>query len=144
MRQAGIDSEKLSAKFSKHPTVFMAICGILWHPPLQEALMIRPISPCRSAELRRRLVVCDQVLVRDQGLCVLCGSYWDEVHEVIPRSHFGKKGKEHCYQLKNMVAICRACHEQSHTRPARIKIITILADRFGYDYSDRPWSEYTP
>ena len=82
------------------------------------------------------------VIDRDEGLCVLCGKVANDVHEILPKSHWGTKFLHRCYQLKNRVCLCRECHANSHTRAKRTEILRLLQERHHYDYSDERFREY--
>jgi len=105
-------------------------------------LGIRQITPARQKELEFRKKVTLQVIQRDGGHCVLDGKPASEVHEIVPRSRFGRKNKALCYCMKNMVCLSRKPHAKAHTRPMRIALLTLLAEKYGYSYDDEPWREY--
>ena len=94
-----------------------------------------------------RLAAIQDVISRD-GHCVECHGYVGlELHHIVPRSHFGRKNKAECWTPRNMLMLCPDCHRLkdkqagAHTHEARVRHIALLAERYGYDYSERPWSE---
>lgn len=103
---------------------------------------ISPISADRKAELELRSEVYALVLARDMGYCVICHKRGAGVHEVVPRSHFGKRGKAKCYTLENMAVICTSCHGRVHTAGGRIFLLRLLMERYHYVYSEQPWAGY--
>jgi len=103
---------------------------------------MRQITPARQKELELRQRMALKVIQRDGSCCILSGEPADDVNEVVPRSHFGRKNKALCYCMKNMVCLSREAHARAHTRPMRIKLLTLLAEKYGYTYDDEPWREY--
>jgi len=103
---------------------------------------VRAISARRRAELIRRREAVMLVAARDQGRCVLCGSPDVECHECIPRSAFGSKTKDACYQERNMICICQECHGKVHNPAGRRMLFGRLAERYGYVYNaiETPWA----
>lgn len=88
-----------------------------------------------------------EVIERDR-VCMDCGGPGEEVHHILPRSRFGKHGKEKLWALKNLVLLCVRCHQLSnggagaHTRERRQAHMTLLKECYGYDYNDEPWKSY--
>jgi 5-methylcytosine-specific restriction endonuclease McrA len=89
---------------------------------------------------------CRAVIARDVS-CVDCGRQ-GEVHHIVPRSRFGKGRQADCWAVKNMVLLCPEHHRLknhgagAHTHAERVRLLTYLSDRYGYDYGEAPWSEY--
>lgn len=50
----------------------------------------------------------------DTILCEACGGVSVDIHHVEPRSKFGKKRKDEQDDPGNLVALCRACHDDAH------------------------------
>jgi 5-methylcytosine-specific restriction endonuclease McrA len=51
----------------------------------------------------------------DKPLCEVCKSAFGvDFHHVIPRSHFGKKCKNERDEVRNVMLLCRTCHEKAH------------------------------
>ena len=59
---------------------------------------------------------------RDNGQCVLCGAPASEVHHIVFRSQMGLSN------LKNLVCLCRDCHNKEHGEHAK-EIRKILIER---------------
>lgn len=84
------------------------------------------------------------VAIRDNWTCLRCGKPGDDVHEIVPRSHFGPETKAViCFQPKNMCVLCRSCHGKVHNPKGRKLLLAIMAQTYGYDYRRDPWREYT-
>lgn len=90
----------------------------------------------------------EAVIERDDSRCVECGSPEYEVHHLCPRASFGKKRQADCWAVKNMLLLCPTCHRLgnkqagAHTHEARVIHLAMLAERYGYEYNEAPWSEY--
>jgi len=82
------------------------------------------------------------VLTREQYRCFICERTNVEVHEVIPRSRFGLTGIDVLFDVKNRVALCREHHSEAHTRAYRIFLLSLLKEKFDYDYSMHPFANY--
>ena len=81
-----------------------------------------------------------EVIDRDEGLCIYCGRQGCQVHHVIARSALpGKANLRKLWQLKNMCCVCLDCNQDAHTVKMRVEALRILQKRHGYDYSDRPF-----
>ena len=83
------------------------------------------------------------VMARDTDLngvirCVRCNKRADDVHEITPRSHFGKHGREELFKLENRCCVCRACHGEIHNDLGRGELFNILSTRHGYKYAGVP------
>jgi len=96
----------------------------------------------------RYLAAVEEARERDP-VCFVCAEGGSlELHHVIPRSHFGKNNKDDCWTPRNMVMLCPTCHRLkgkqggAHTHAARVRHLAMLAERYGYQYDDKPWSEY--
>lgn len=81
------------------------------------------------------------VIARDTDLdgnvrCVRCGGLADDVHEIIPRSHFGKSEslQARLFDIKNRVCLCRACHTEVHNNIGRKELLLKLQSLHGYEY----------
>jgi len=83
--------------------------------------------------------VYEQVIERDQGACQDCGRAAEDIHHVIPRGWFGKHGKADAEAVSNLICLCRAHHEQAHTKAARHRHLALLRESHGYSYSEQPW-----
>jgi 5-methylcytosine-specific restriction endonuclease McrA len=84
----------------------------------------------------------DEVRQRDHDQCVVCKRQASQVHEIVPRSHFGLRGLPLCFDIRNRACLCQECHEKAHTRPARVALLQALHECYGYDYSQSPWAAY--
>ena len=67
--------------------------------------------------------------------CIRCGRKADDVHEIIPRSAFGKHNRDILFQIKNRCCLCRKCHEQAATDQRRGELLNILATLHNYTYT---------
>jgi 5-methylcytosine-specific restriction endonuclease McrA len=64
--------------------------------------------------------------------CEVCGAKAIDIHHVVPRSKFGSKRKHEQDAVKNLVALCRPCHDQAHgylSIRMRIKFREIIKKR---------------
>jgi len=50
----------------------------------------------------------------DTILCEACGAVSVDLHHIEPRSKFGKKHKDEQDHHSNVIALCRACHDDAH------------------------------
>ena len=82
------------------------------------------------------------ILRREKYKCFLCGKGGVEVHEILPRSRFGRSQVDELFSMKNRVALCRAHHAEVHTRKYRILLIGQLYAKYRYDYSESPFRFY--
>lgn len=83
--------------------------------------------------------VYEQVVERDQELCQDCGRPTGPPHHIIPKSMLPGRLKPLRDQPKNLICLCLLCHNQAHTKAARIRHLTLLRERWGYEYSEQPW-----
>jgi 5-methylcytosine-specific restriction endonuclease McrA len=103
---------------------------------------IRRSTPPGDAALTLRKGVYPEVVERDGGKCQMCGRAGQEVHEIIPRSRWSSRTVAAAFELRNMVCLCRMCHAKAASRQQRMAMLVRLTQLHGYDYSDKPWSEY--
>ena len=89
------------------------------------------------------------IVIERDPVCRDCGSGENlEVHHIVPLSSFGKNRKALAWQPKNLIRLCADCHRLkdrqagSHTHAARVRHLAMLAELFGYEYDEAPWSEY--
>jgi len=80
-------------------------------------------------------------LQRDKR-CVLCRALPVQVHEIIPRSHFGVKSMERCFDIKNRICLCPNCHQDAANPESRRKLLAYLEQTFWYDYSEDWFRRY--
>lgn len=79
---------------------------------------------------------------RDKHVCIICGKAGIHVHEIIPRSAFGKNTQRELFVEKNMVCLCVEHHEQSHTREFRKLLLSTMSSKFGYEYNETQYQRY--
>lgn len=79
---------------------------------------------------------------RDLFTCVLCGQRGVHIHEIIPRSFFGKVIIWQCFDEKNRVSLCPECHSSAHTKEARVRLIDTMMQRFNYEYTESMYYPY--
>lgn len=82
------------------------------------------------------------VLTRDNYSCFLCGKSGVQVHEIIPKSAFGKSQLDKCFEPKNRVCLCPEHHGPAHTKDARTLLISLMSRRFGYKYDEPIYQKY--
>jgi len=79
------------------------------------------------------------VIRRDQAACQDCGKAAHHIHHIVPRGWFGKNGKHRGEVVSNLICLCRSCHNQAHTKAARVRHLTMLRERYNYSYDTFPW-----
>lgn len=79
---------------------------------------------------------------RDEMRCVKCGSKGVQVHEIAPRSHFGRKTLHICFHPKNRCLLCVPCHERAHTFKRRVELIRLMGNKYGYEYPEDQFRRY--
>lgn len=82
------------------------------------------------------------VLLRDNFSCVLCGKKGVQVHEILPRSAFGKRTMHKCYMEKNRASLCPSCHEVAHTKQERSRLIKVMQVKYEYKYQEQEYQKY--
>jgi len=82
------------------------------------------------------------VVRRDGGRCVLCGRPGDDVHEIVPRSKFGRVDWDLCMSERNRVVLCRACHGRVHDVEGRRRLLRLMVERYGYRYDEGIFLRY--
>lgn len=96
------------------------------------------ISASRILDLGTR----KSVIARDGGKCFLCNKKGIQVHEIVPRSHFGKETMRLCFSEKNRVCLCPSCHSKVHTFKWRRKLLKMLMLKYNYDYPEEKFRQY--
>ena len=89
-----------------------------------------------------RETIQSEVIRRDGGNCLLCGAHGNDVHEVVPRSRFGRSRADECFSMRNSALLCRACHRDAHTQQSRKTLFFVLSKLYGYEYADEPFVKY--
>lgn len=82
------------------------------------------------------------VYERDRFCCFICGKSGVQVHEIVPRSAFGRSTMDICFSLENRVCLCPEHHGEAHTVAMRRKLIDLMSKRYGYEYSDFCFQKY--
>ena len=83
-----------------------------------------------------------KIYERDKFNCVVCGKNGVQVHEIIPRSAFGKSTMHQCYEEKNRVCLCPSCHSEAHTIEYRSKLLSLMKEKYGYEYTEQHYQRY--
>lgn len=83
-----------------------------------------------------------EVLERDRFGCFLCGKNGVHVHEIVPRSAFGRSTMHICYSVKNRVCLCPEHHGPAHTIEQRRLLIALMKTRYGYEYNEQIFQRY--
>jgi len=109
----------------------------------------RGFAPTNSKTERKRIMALrqlrrNQVIARDKGRDILTLELGTDVHEIIPRSHFGRKGADKCYSLKNMCVLTRASHQRIHAlgKAGITLLLQRMVELYGYEYGDEPWAGF--
>ncbi len=58
--------------------------------------------------------------------CEHCGAKAVDIHHIFPRSYFGSKTKDQQDDVKNLIALCRTCHEEAHANILDRQYLTII------------------
>jgi hypothetical protein len=82
------------------------------------------------------------VLKRDNFQCVLCEKVGVQVHEIIPRSAFGKRSMQMCYEERNRVCLCPECHAYAHTTEMRKRLFAVMIQKYSYQYQEQEFAKY--
>lgn len=82
------------------------------------------------------------VQMRDEFKCVVCGKNGIHVHEILPRSAFGKRSMKLCYTEKNRVCLCPEHHSEAHTVEYRKMLLGLMSSKYGYDYEEQEFQKY--
>jgi len=67
--------------------------------------------------------------------CIRCGGKGRDVHEIIPRSSFGKGNMAKCFSKENRCCLCRKCHGEVVSDYERGRLLDILSRVYGYEYN---------
>lgn len=78
----------------------------------------------------RRLI--QEVLERDEKVCILCGAPVWNVHHIIPRGRKRPFSRE-MWRIENMACICEPHHD--NTRETRVRCVDRMVELHGYDMS---------
>jgi 5-methylcytosine-specific restriction endonuclease McrA len=85
----------------------------------------------------------EEVARRDKYKCIICGSkQFVDIHEIVPKSRFGKLNMDDCFVIKNMCCICRTHHQSSHSIKARKELLRLLAVKYKYNYTEQIYKSY--
>ena len=82
-----------------------------------------------------------KVLNRDRWLCQECGFQARAIHHIVPRSRFGRKGRELRDGENNLICLCEVCHAKAHRTAKRKEHLLLLARLHGYEYAERRFLE---
>lgn len=89
-----------------------------------------------------RKEIAKEVIRRDRGVCLVCKKSGNDVHEILPRSAFGRSRMDQCLSMENSVLLCRSCHSGAHTRRQRSFLLGLLEETYGYTYESEPFIRY--
>jgi SAM-dependent methyltransferase len=84
----------------------------------------------------------NSVQLRDKFTCFVTGKKGIQVHEIVPRSAFGKRTMHLCFEERNLVCLCPEEHEKAHTVAYRKMLIKMMQERHGYTYDDPIYQKY--
>ncbi len=73
---------------------------------------------------------------------MLCGRQAEAFHHVLFRSSGMEASLLH--SARNIASLCTGCHTEAHDhgKTFKPKLLELLYDRYGYDYSMKPFCEY--
>lgn len=83
-----------------------------------------------------------QVMARDKYRCVLCNSPQIQIHEIVPRSRFGKLRSKILFDVKNRVCLCQMCHAEAHNYSHRKMLLDLLKTKYNYTYDEEEFQRY--
>ena len=66
--------------------------------------------------------------------CLRCNALADDVHEIMPKSHFGPSRQGELFDIKNRACLCRKCHGEVHNNAGRKELMLKLQSLYGYEY----------
>lgn len=89
-----------------------------------------------------RKEIAKEVIRRDRGVCQVCLERGLDVHEILPRSSFGRSRSDVCFSMENSILLCRSCHSGAHTRAQRSVLLALLEKLYGYSYEIEPFIRY--
>lgn len=90
--------------------------------------------------MREHQAVCERVIAREHGQCLLCGRPGAHIHHIIPRSDPGWW----TWLEQNLALVC-AWHDNPmlHTPHGKsVCLAKLIEGEHGYDYSIEPWRQY--
>ena len=79
----------------------------------------------------------EAVAERDEGICQECGRPAVDIAHILPR-----RWKSQRAEIKNLIALCRKCHEKPEGYETRCRRLYQQWLRHGYDYEQWPYSRY--
>jgi SAM-dependent methyltransferase len=82
------------------------------------------------------------VVIRDGMECVVCGKTGVHIHEIVPRSAFGKRTMQLCFDERNRVCLCPKHHEEAHTVEMRKSLLALLKEKYDYNYPEQIFRKY--
>ena len=98
------------------------------------------LTAIMSSELEKQTK--EFVLNREKSRCILCRKIGVHVHEIVPRSRFGKLRAHILFDVKNRVCLCPACHSEAHNFDTRKHLLEILTARYNYTYIESEFERY--
>lgn len=69
--------------------------------------------------------------------CIVCGDAAHHVHEILPRSYYGRKNREELFAVENRCCLCRDCHGAVQSDPGRGMLLHIMTERYNYTYKGK-------
>lgn len=72
----------------------------------------------------------------------MCGKKGVQIHEIVPRSFFGRDTMWQCFLPKNRISLCPECHAIAHTKEERKKAIAVMSEKYGYTYEEDFYQQY--
>lgn len=85
--------------------------------------------PSRAVRGKFSQKIINDILERDNEMCVLCGRPVDDIHHVKFKSNGGRG------VFTNGVCLCRNCHNDAHRKKdVRIQLENMMIDKYGIDY----------
>lgn len=80
-----------------------------------------------------------QAIDRDLGACQECGVAVAEIHHIVRRGYWGKNAKHRGEVVENLICLCWLHHQGAHAKEAQRRHMTLLREKWGYEYTEQPW-----
>jgi len=87
----------------------------------------------------RSVPVSVRIVLRDHGHCIRCGAPGDDVCHILPKGRYPELRSEE----KNLCVLCRQCHVACESYAGRCELLTLMREKYGYEYEEKQYEGYT-